>query len=320
MLPAEFDRGQVVQAAVRPDCVVVLSPGLDQDARLASGSEPFGVQALVAQAAVEALVRTVLPGLSGFDVDCLDPVLGDPLQDRQRHELGAVVAAHERRGAAFAHQPREDLDHAFRADRACNVYCQALAGELVDHRQALDLLAVGACIEHEVIRPDVVGGPRRQRSGPRTGDPLPAPLGGQLQLRLAPDSLSSTRTHRTAFAAEEDADPAIAVPRILPRQPLHRSDHRRVPGVEDRGVLQCRTGHADQPARASLRDATVDEESDLQTSGGQAHHFRRTTSRIASISRSRSASNFFNFEFSASNAFIFLTSLGSSPAKCWRHE
>ena len=77
MLPAEFDRSQVVEAAVRPDGVVVLAPGLDQDARLASGSEPFGVQALVAQATVEALVGAVLPGLAGVDVHGLDPVLGN---------------------------------------------------------------------------------------------------------------------------------------------------------------------------------------------------------------------------------------------------
>lgn len=46
---------------------------------------------------------------------------------------------------------RRDLDH------------QAFAGVLVDDRQAFDLLAVGAGIEHEIIGPDVVDGRGRQR-------------------------------------------------------------------------------------------------------------------------------------------------------------
>lgn len=49
MLLVELHRGQVVQAAVRTHGVVVLPPGLDQDARLAPGTESSDVQALVAQ-------------------------------------------------------------------------------------------------------------------------------------------------------------------------------------------------------------------------------------------------------------------------------
>jgi hypothetical protein len=61
MLSAELDRGQVAKAHMRPHGVVVLAPSLDQDARLSAGAEPFHVQAFVAQPAVEALVRAVLP-------------------------------------------------------------------------------------------------------------------------------------------------------------------------------------------------------------------------------------------------------------------
>ena len=52
MLLAELRRGQVVQAAVRTHGVVVPPPGLDHDACLAPGTEPFDVQAFVAQPAV----------------------------------------------------------------------------------------------------------------------------------------------------------------------------------------------------------------------------------------------------------------------------
>src|SRR3954466_11796071 len=41
-------------------------------------------------------------------------------------------------------------DHPRRADAAVHLDRQALLGELVGHRQALKLLAVGAAVEHEV--------------------------------------------------------------------------------------------------------------------------------------------------------------------------
>ena len=53
-----------------------------------------------------------------------------------------------------------------RTDGAGHVDRQALVGELVDDRQALDLLAVGAGVEHEVVGPDVIGGPWWQGSRP----------------------------------------------------------------------------------------------------------------------------------------------------------
>lgn len=60
----ELRRGQVLQAAVRPDLVVVLTPGLDDDLGLATRAEPLDGQALVAKLAVEALVGAVLPRLA----------------------------------------------------------------------------------------------------------------------------------------------------------------------------------------------------------------------------------------------------------------
>jgi hypothetical protein len=82
MLPAEFDRVQVVQAPMQSNCVVMLCRYLDQDARLATDSEPFCVQVVDAQAPVEALVRVVLAGLTGLDFHGLDPVFGHPQERR----------------------------------------------------------------------------------------------------------------------------------------------------------------------------------------------------------------------------------------------
>ncbi len=51
------------------------------------------------------------------------------------------------------HQPRQHVDDAPGSDRARDVDGQALAGVLIDDRQALDLLALGGGVEDEVLGP-----------------------------------------------------------------------------------------------------------------------------------------------------------------------
>ena len=72
---------------MRPDVVVVHAPGLDHHARLLASSEPFEVEALFAKAAVEALVRSVLPGLPRVDVGAVDLLRNKPAQDGAGDEL-----------------------------------------------------------------------------------------------------------------------------------------------------------------------------------------------------------------------------------------
>jgi hypothetical protein len=54
-----------------------------------------------------------------------------------------------------ADQLGQDFDHAPRSNRSGPVNRQAFTRVLIDHRQTLQLLAVGTRIEYEVIRPDV---------------------------------------------------------------------------------------------------------------------------------------------------------------------
>jgi hypothetical protein len=152
---------------------------------LATSSEPFDVQALVAKPAVEALVGPVLPALAGIDENGLDLVLSQPAQHGQSEELRPVVAANERRDAALTPQVRQDFDDTGRTDRPGHVDGQTLADELDDDRQALQLLAVRTGVEYEVVGLDMEGRPRWQRMRPGAGDPLSAPHRRQLKLRLA---------------------------------------------------------------------------------------------------------------------------------------
>ena len=93
-------------------------------------------------------------GLPGSIRAVLDAGLCQPLEDRQADELRPVVRAQEERRAVHADEPRQHLDHALGADRAGHVDGQTLPGELVDDRQAFELLAVGAGVEDEVVGPD----------------------------------------------------------------------------------------------------------------------------------------------------------------------
>ena len=87
--------GQVAEAAVGPDGVVVDAPGLDEDGRFGPGSEPLDAQALIAELAVEALIGAILPRLAGVVEDGGDAGMRDPLEDGPADELGPVVRTQE---------------------------------------------------------------------------------------------------------------------------------------------------------------------------------------------------------------------------------
>ena len=92
------------------------------------------------------------------------PIPASTIQDNSAFDTnsGPLSLRRKRRRAALADQTRQHLDHARRADAAVDVDRQPLLGELVGHGQALELLAVGAAVEHEVVGPHLV----RPRSAP----------------------------------------------------------------------------------------------------------------------------------------------------------
>jgi len=102
-------------------------------------------------------------------------------------------------------------------------------GVLVDDGQTLDLLAIGAGVEHEVIGPDQVGAGRRQRPRPAGGNASPRPPARQLQPGLPPQAMGTMPSPGVALAPQEDADAPVAIARILRGQRAH--------GVDDWGVL-----------------------------------------------------------------------------------
>ena len=66
---------------MRTHLFVVIAPSFDQHGGLATRTEPFNGQALVAELAIEALVGAVLPGLTGIVEHSGDARVREPLQD-----------------------------------------------------------------------------------------------------------------------------------------------------------------------------------------------------------------------------------------------
>jgi hypothetical protein len=147
----ELARREIVEARMRPHFVVVPPPCFDDDLRLGARTEPFEAQALVAELAVEAFRDAILPRLAGLDQRRADALRDDPGQQCLGYELRPVVAAQERRDAACAHQAGQHLNDVGGANAAIDIDRQSFLGELIRDGQALELLAVGAMIEHEIV-------------------------------------------------------------------------------------------------------------------------------------------------------------------------
>src|SRR5690606_21037786 len=116
-----------------------------------------------------------------------------------------------------AHELRENLDDATGADASSHVDRQAFTRVLIDDRQALELLAVGAGVEHEVISPDLIGTERRNRPRPARSNAPPRPLLRHLKAVLPPDPVRAIRAHRMSSAGQEHLDATIAIAWVLRR-------------------------------------------------------------------------------------------------------
>src|SRR3974390_2104027 len=192
--------------------VVVPTPILDDRACLLAGAEPFGAQAFVPQLAVEAFVCAILPRLARVDEGGADSALLQPAQDRTAHEFWPIVRAQEKRRSVQRDQAGQDLDHALRSDAALHVDLQALPRPFVDDRQAFELLVVGAGIEHEVVRPDLVRPSCWNRSGPGRRNALSRAFPWDLKTGGTPQPVRPIPAHPVALALQVDVDAAVSEP------------------------------------------------------------------------------------------------------------
>src|SRR5437763_15046745 len=195
-----------------------------------------------------------------------------------------------------------------RADTPIDSDGQTLLGELVVHRQTLELLTIVTAVEHEIIRPYLVRPARRLRPRPSSSNSLPRALARQLQAGGPPQPVCSARAHAIAAAPEKDADAAIAVARILCRQLLHPLDDTCVLAELPAVVAQRRSRHPEQRAGPPYRETSPPGIRNFPPPGRPPHRFFAAPSLLISISRSRSATSFFSRTFSVSSCFRRLTS------------
>ena len=198
-------------------------------------------------------------------------------------------------------------------DAAGHVNRQTFAGPLVDGRQAFERLPIRTGVEHEVVRPHVVPGGRRQRPGPSRGHPAPGAPTGHLQPRVTPESMGPIGAHHVPLSSQEDPDPAIPIAGILGRQAAASRSER---------------GHPAPPAATDSPRSTAPPRV-RRTRGGRTDHvigytrpaagarvrqpFFRVISLRTSISKSRSATIFFRRPFSCSSWRNRLTSGTDAP-------
>ena len=165
----EFDGCQIFKALVGSDMVVVAAPGFYHGFGLGAGAKSFHGKALIAELTVKALVGAVLPGFARIDVRGRNGFSGEPFENGLTDEFGAIVRTQMGRCAVNADQFGKDFNDALGADRAGNIDGEAFAGELIDHGEAFNLLAIGAGVEHEIVGPDVIRGGCGQRARARSG-------------------------------------------------------------------------------------------------------------------------------------------------------
>jgi len=213
---------------MRMDVVVVATPGFDHDAGLGAAAEPLERQALVTEVAVKALGIAVLPRRARLDERRLDLRVLEPFEDRASDELRTVVQTQEPRCTVLGNQAGTHLDHAAGSNRAGHVARKCLAAELIDHRQALDLPAAGAGVEHEVVGPDVIRSRCRQRPRRRSRHASAGSFARQLQPRQASQAMRAVPAHGVTLSSQEHSNSPIAVAGVL--------DGNASPGIQARPI------------------------------------------------------------------------------------
>src|SRR5437867_8448904 len=177
---------------MRPDCVVVAPPALDDDSGLSERVEDFAVEQLVAKTRVEALDVAVFPRTAPLDVSGLGAGHRDPFLHGLGHEFRSVVGADVSGNAPQDEEVGQNVDHIDRLELAGDMDRQAFMAELVEHVEYPIPASVMGAVLDKVVGPDMIAVLRPQADARSVGQPEPAALGlfmGDLQPLASPDTL-----------------------------------------------------------------------------------------------------------------------------------
>jgi hypothetical protein len=257
---------------MRSDLVVLTPELLDHNLRIDSISKPLHAQALVLELAVERFIIPVLPRLPRIDMRRVDVRLQQPAQYRPGDELGSIVGSQVPRATVNADQSAQYLDDPAGADAPGHVDRKALASELIDHGEALELLTISAGVEYKIIRPYLTHGRRRQWPRSRSRHTSARPFFRHLQLVQPPEPVSPISTHDVPSARQEHLDAPVAIPGVLRGELVHRRHRRRISLRQTRLVANSGSRHTQQRARSPYRSTSLAYVGDLLPANGRAHH------------------------------------------------
>ena len=197
--------------------VVVLPPAVDQYLRLSQRVEDLTVEQFVTQLTVKALNESVLPGTTGFNVQCRYADIAQPVSYSFGRKLRTIIRADVLGHSPRCHQPRQTLEHIIATEIPCDIDREALSGMLVDHRQHPEASAFFCSSLYEVVAPHMILVLRPEsdtaavikpesssfRLFPRHFEPF-----------LLPDPLDSFVIHTPAFKPEHRCNPSVPVSSI----------------------------------------------------------------------------------------------------------
>ena len=103
---------------------------------------------------------------------------------------------------------------------------KAVACIFVDNRQALQLMTVGAGVEHKVVGADSIGTGGRKWPRPSVCNTLPRSLFRHLEASVSSNPVNPIGAHDLALSLQEHLDnPSVTVPRVLSCELVHRLNH-----------------------------------------------------------------------------------------------
>src|SRR6478609_5247925 len=125
----------VAQRAVRPVLVVLAAVVLNDYAGFGQRPELLPVEALVAQASMEALDEAILPRTAGLDIDRLDLIGGQPSLDFLGDKLGTIVTPQVGGRSVLGDGPPDPFEHIAALESTVGPQHMTLTGVFVQDRQ-----------------------------------------------------------------------------------------------------------------------------------------------------------------------------------------
>lgn len=242
---------------MRPSLVIFIAPSRDLLACVRQRQKPVGVQALFAEATVEALDVGIVRVVAGSGEVQGHAVGVGPQVEHLAGELGTIIDPDGLGDPTLLNEPFENRGDMLSFDTLVALDGQALSGEQVDHRQGSESLAVEQCVGYEVHRPAFV---RRQRD--RTLRPVDSalmPLGALIPERqtvLPVEPIDPLGVDVPALPTEQHGDAPVTLTHAGVSDLLNALPERRLVGAFGL-VLVHRAMQLDYAANPPFSDTIV---------------------------------------------------------------